>query len=575
MLSSGRSTCVFQFESSGMKSLLTRSKPQRIQDLMALTSLYRPGPMQFIDQFIDAKAGRKPIVYPLKELEPILQETYGVIIYQEQVMKIAQIVAGYSLGQADILRRAMGKKKPKEMEEQRERFISGAINKNYSIKVAQKIFDLLAPFAEYGFPKPHAAAYSVLSYQTAYLKASYPAEFMAANLTNEINDTEKLAGYISETRDMGISVLPPSINLSTSVFSVSNGKIICGLKAIKNVGEAAVEEIVKRRKEGGKFVNIVDFLNRVDLKIVNRKVIEMLIKVGCFDSVQADTLEEFILSQQKGTKKIETNNDQDYNRATLFNNLDTLLNNVQAEKENRMYGQKNLFDSEEKLPINYPVNTLPEWSKRELLQNEKEGLGIFFSGHPIEEYANLIEKKGIIKINQLTNYATEGSKGSKAVVTIGLVGEIREIQTRSGNQMAFVTIEDQFSSVEMVVFSDPFSESRALLETGAVLAAKGIVDKSRGELKLIVETVNRPENIPDSKSSSFHIRVSSKTSEEQLMTLREHFISKSGDLQLYIHCALSDKEVIIKASHHIRVSENTEMNKEVTNLNYVQHAWME
>ena len=542
---------------------------------MALTSLYRPGPMQFIDQFIEAKAGRKAIAYPLKELEPILQETYGVIIYQEQVMKIAQIIAGYSLGQADILRRAMGKKKPKEMEEQRERFISGAKNKNYSIEVAEKIFDLLAPFAEYGFPKPHAAAYSVLSYQTAYLKSNYPAEFMAANLTNEINDTEKLAGYISETRDLGISVLPPSINFSALEFSVSGGKIIYGLKAIKNVGGSAVEEIVKRRKEGGKFINIVDFLNRVDLKIVNRKVIEMLVQVGCFDSVQADTLEEFILGQLNGTKKISINDDKVYNRATLFNNLDRLLNNVNAEKENRMYGQRNLFDSDEKLPIHYPVDTLPEWSKRELLQNEKEGLGIFFSGHPIEEYGKLIEKKGIIKIDQLTNYAVQGSKGTKTLITIGLVGEIREIQTRSGNQMAFVTLEDQFSSVEMVVFSDPFSESRALLETGAVLAAKGIVDKSRGEVKLIVETLNDPENIPDSKSKSFHIRVRSKTSEEQLMTLREHFISESGDLQVYIHCVSTDKEVIIKASHQITVSGNSEMIEEITNFSYVQQVWLE
>ena len=290
MLGAGQATCVFQFESPGMRSLLTRARPQRIQDLMALTSLYRPGPMQFIDQFIEARSGRVPVSYPLPELKPVLEETYGVIVYQEQVMKIAQIVAGFSLGQADILRRAMGKKKLKEMEEQRERFISGAERMGYAKNVAAGIFEMLAPFAEYGFVKPHAAAYSVLSFQTAYLKAHYPAEFMAANLTNEMTDTDKLAEYIAAARDLGIEVLPPNINLSVGHFSVVDGRISYGLKGIKTVGAGAVAEIVAQRTGGGPYRDLIDFLERIDFAQVNRKVVETLIQVGAFDAATNGTV---------------------------------------------------------------------------------------------------------------------------------------------------------------------------------------------------------------------------------------------------------------------------------------------
>ena len=553
MLGAGKATCVFQFESPGMRSLLTRARPQRIQDLMALTSLYRPGPMQFIDQFIEAKAGRVPVSYPLPELQPQLEETYGVIIYQEQVMNIAQVVAGYSLGQADILRRAMGKKKPQEMEEQRERFISGAGEKGYAKQVAVGIFEMLAPFAEYGFPKSHAAAYSVLSYQTAYLKAHYPAEFMAANLTNEMADTDKLAGYISEARDMGLEVLPPSVNLSVGHFTVVEGKIVFGLQGIKNVGAGAVAEIVERRAEDGDFQDFVDFLERVDLGQVNRKVVETLIQVGAFDGLGA----------------------AGHNRATLLANVEQLLDEVAADKESRRYGQQSLFGEDDDLPRRYPMEIQAEWPQREMLRLEKEALGMFFSGHPLDEYRDLRERKAAVQLADLDAYARDGGKGERKVNAIGVVGEIREIQTRNGRQMAFASLEDTSGSAEMVIFSDPFSTSRALLETGSVVAATGTVDRSRGAPKLLVESLSEPHQLPERVARALHLRVDRAASEKQLLDLRERCIGARGDLELFIHCMGAGQEVVIKASQYLRVDGGDEVIESLRGVPEVSEAWTE
>ena len=552
MLGAGKATCVFQFESPGMRSLLTRARPQRIQDLMALTSLYRPGPMQFMDQFIEAKAGRTRVRYPLPELEPILEETYGVIIYQEQVMKIAQVVAGYSLGQADILRRAMGKKKPKEMEEQRERFIAGARKKGHPRNVAVGLFEMLAPFAEYGFPKPHAAAYSVLSFQTAYLKAHYPAEFMAANLTNEVADTDKLAEYIAEARDLELEVLPPSVNLSVGDFSVVEGRIVYGLQGIKNVGAGAVAEIVARRAAGGDYRDFVDFLERVELGQVNRKVVETLIQVGAFDGLH-----------------------EDHNRATLLANVERLLDEVAVEKESRRYGQQSLFDDAEDLPRRFSLEPQEELPQRERLRLEKETLGMFFSGHPLDEYRALMERKAVVRLAELATHARTGAKGETTVTAIGVVGGIREIQTRTGRQMAFASLEDTSGSAEMVIFSDPFSAGRALLESGAVVAAAGTVDRSRGDPKLLVESLSEPKQVADRVARSLHLRVDAAATDEQLLDLRERCISARGNLELFIHYMGSGREVVIRASQHLRVDGGAEAVASLRRVPQVSEAWTE
>ena len=552
MLGEGKATCVFQFESPGMRSLLTRARPRRIQDLMALTSLYRPGPMQFIDQFIEAKAGRRPVQYPLPELQPVLEETYGVIVYQEQVMKIAQIVAGYSLGQADILRRAMGKKKPAEMAQQRERFISGAVEKGYRQRMAADLFDMLAPFAEYGFPKPHAAAYSILSFQTAYLKAHYRAEFMAANLTNEMADTDKLAGYIGEARDMGLEVRPPDVNRSTGDFSVADGSIVFGLQGIRNVGTGAVAEIVAQRREAGPYASFTEFLERVELAQVNRKVVETLVQVGAFDGLVAD---------------------QD--RATLMANVERLLEQVTADKEGRRYGQQSLFGEDTGELPRYALEVQEPWPQREVLRLEKEALGMFFSGHPLDEYREVAARTAAVPLADLGAWAREGAKGERKVTVIGVVGEIREIRTRGGRQMAFAALEDLSGSAELVIFADPFSASRELLDGGAVVAATGTVDRTRGAPKVLVDTLTEPRQLPERVARTLHLRLDSTVSDARLLDLRERCMAARGDLELFIHCMGGDREWVIRANHFLRVDGAPDVLAKLREVPEVNEAWTE
>jgi DNA polymerase-3 subunit alpha len=548
ILGEGKAACVFQFESSGMRTLLTRAKPRRIQDLMALTSLYRPGPMQFIDRYVDVRTGKQHTSYPLPELREILEETHGVIVYQEQVMKIAQVVAGFSLGQADILRRAMGKKKPKEMEEQRARFLAGAAEKGHSNNVAAGIFEMVAPFAEYGFPKPHAAAYSVLSYQTAYLKAHYPAEFMASNLTNEIDTIDKLAEYIAEARSMGLQVLAPDINLSDGEFNVRGETIVCGLRGIRNVGGAAVAEIVSRRQEVDPYRDLIDFLERVDLKIVNRKVVEALVQVGAFDS-------------------------SPHNRATLMASLERLLEWVSAEKASKKYGQGSLFDDDD-VPRRLTIDEIDDWPMREKLRVEREALGIFFSGHPLDEFSDMIARKSSLRLSEIERHSRPGAKGERKFTVIGVVSEIREIQTRTGRQMAFGSLEDASASIEMVLFSDPFSAARNLLENGAVIAATGSIDRSRGEAKLLVDSVCLPDDAPERVAKALHLRLSNGASEDQLVALRDRMIAAPGKLNLFLHCHRDGREIVVEASPHLTV-DGGDLVERLRAVAEVAEAWTE
>ena len=319
MFCEGKSTGAFQFESSGMQGVLKKARPSKIEDLIALNALYRPGAMEHIDTFVENKSGRRSIEYPLPALEPVLRETYGVTVYQEQVMEIAQVVAGFTLGQADILRRAMGKKKPEEALKMKPRFIAGSKEKGYSEKTAEKIFDLLFAFTGYGFNKSHAAAYAIPAYHTIYLKANHPAEFIAANCTNDMADTDRLAQLIHEAREMGIVVLPPDVNLSQKEFTVEDGRIVFGLLGIKNVGAGAVDAILAEREARGPFAGFVDFFDRIDSHEVNRKVAESLVITGAFDSLG------------------ET-------RATLFHNLARVMEGSAKSREARRYGQASLFE---------------------------------------------------------------------------------------------------------------------------------------------------------------------------------------------------------------------------------------
>ncbi len=545
----GRTTSVFQFESSGMQAILRRTRPDSIEDLIALNSLYRPGPMDNIDQFVESKQGRRKITYPLPRLEPILKETYGVIVYQEQVMQIAREVAGYSLGQADILRRAMGKKKPEVMEKEKKTFVEGALAKGYTREQATKIFDLLVPFAGYGFNKSHAAAYSVVAYQTAYLKANYPAEFMAANLTSEITDTDKLAQYIAEAREMGIEITPPDLNLSEGEFKARDGRIVYGLVGIKNVGQAAVDAIVEERRGGGPYRSVRDFLERVDLKTANRKVIETLIQTGVLDRFG------------------ET-------RATLMANLDRLLEEANRKKENREIGQATLFDSaqlEELAPLQ--LEPVEEWPPAERLRLEKLNLGFFFSGHPLDRYRELIATRTSLDLAHPAQAA-----GDRPYVVIGVLREVKEILTRGGRRMAFATLEDFSGSIEVVVFPETFDRSREMLVADGVVAVRGKVDHGRGgDPKLLAEEIVEPSALPERPARAVHVRVSRSSGEPELFDLREALFGKTGKCALFVHLAEAGGggEAVIQAAPTLLVSADREVLEKARAVPCVEKVWTE
>ncbi|RPJ09402.1 MAG: DNA polymerase III subunit alpha [Spirochaetaceae bacterium] len=549
MLSLGKSACVFQFESPGMQNILKRARPEKIEDLIALNALYRPGPMENIDQFVTGKHNWSQIQYPLPELEPILKETYGVIVYQEQVMQIAQKIAGYSLGQADILRRAMGKKKLEVMAEQKEKFLAGATANGYQKDIADKLFELLVPFAGYGFNKSHAAAYSLLAYQTAFLKANYPAEFMAANLTNEIQDLDKLAEYIRETRDMGIEILPPDINLSEGDFAVTGGKIIYGLIGIKNVGTAAVEEIIRERTKRGPFKALFDFLERVSLKVVNKKTVEALLLAGVLDPFG------------------ET-------RATLFHNLEQIMQIASRRHDQREGGQGLLFEdmaSDDFATLN--LTTVPEWPKMKLLMDERDCLGFFFSGHPLDDFKKYIERYTTLNLAEKENLSQD-----RLYTVIGLLKNIKEIITKTGKRMAFAEIEDMRGSIECILFSDIFEKCRELLKDREVVAVRGKIDTSRGDAKLKVEEMLGPDALAKKAANAVHIRLSKDlVDEDNSYRLRDFLSDQKGGCRVFFHIEGNGEreETVIRATAELSVSADPDILFKLRGYPQVIEVWSE
>ncbi len=548
LLGEGKSKCIFQFESSGMRGVLKQAKPTRIEDLIALNALYRPGPMKNIPQFIDSKWGRIPLTYPHPSLEPILEETYGVIVYQEQVMEIVRKIAGFSLGQADILRRAMGKKKMKVMASMKVDYLKGAAERGIPKKQAEDIFTLLEPFAEYGFNKSHAAAYSILAYKTAYLKANYPVEFMAANFTNEINDTDKLAEYIAESRDMGITVLPPDINKSEKYFNVSDGCIVYGLIGIKNVGSGAVDEILRARSEEGPYKSLLDLLEKADLKTVNHKVLEALIQSGAFDSVESG-------------------------RAELIHNLDRLLAYVTSRKESAAYGQSFLFEEKEEEVLEHlELEHIEEWPEMEILKLEKENLGIYFSGHPLDKYKAIWEKSVVVDLAH-----PERAREDKVYNFLGIVKSIKEIQTKSGRRMAFAQFEDFSGVVEIIFFPDVWDRDHYKIESDSVIGIKGKIQHNEGESKIIAEGVMSPEQIPANGSAfELHVRLSqSFTDEEEMIQFRSLLFHHNGTTPIFLHIPNSspESEIVIRASSQIGVDLNEDFIADLENHPKIEEVW--
>lgn len=462
LISAGNTTGVFQLESSGIKEMLVKLKPSCFEDVIAACALYRPGPLGcgMVDDFIERKHGRQNVVYDLPELEPILKDTYGVIVYQEQVMQISRTLAGYSLGQADLLRRAMGKKDVKEMERQKDTFLSGAKGLGIDTKKAEAIFDQMAKFAEYGFNKSHSAAYALIAYQTAYLKAHYPVEFMAALLSCDMDSTDKVVKNISDCRELGLDVLPPDINSSGLSFTVVDKSMRFGLGAVKNVGTGAVEAILEARSEGP-FTGLYDFCERVDLRKVNKRVIESLIKCGAFDSTGAV-------------------------RAALMAGVEAAANHGQKIQEEKASAQVSLFGAEEVSRGNVnggaKLPNIPEWHDKEKLAFEKEALGFLITGHPLDRYIDDMKRLASCGIAELMELPHESE-----VRICGIVTACKEHLTKNkGERMGFVTIEDLTGSVEMAVFSDIYATSSPLLKSDNPLLVIGKLEKGEKGAKILV-----------------------------------------------------------------------------------------
>jgi DNA polymerase-3 subunit alpha len=458
MLGEGQSFEIFQFESDGMRNILKQVKPGKIEDLIALNALYRPGPMENIPQFIESKNGRQAIFYPDPALEDVLKETYGVIVYQEQVMQVAQIIAGYTMGQADLLRRAMGKKKKEILDQEKVPFIEGAAQKGYSKTKAVQIFDTLVPFAGYGFNKSHAAAYSVIAYHTAYLKANFPAEFMAATLTNEIHSANKdrLSECIDEARKMGIAIDPPDVNRSGKLFTIVDGRIIFGLLGIKGLGDATAEEIVRGRRDG-LYRDFMDFLARVDIKLVGKAVIEKLIQTGAFDNLGMS-------------------------RENLLGNLERAVEYAQSQKEDKKIGQSSLFgDTGEKEFADFVFENFPEISRLEKLTDEKKLIGFYFSGHPMDEYRELWEKAVKVNLGDLAagrpNTIEPGSQ-----ILVGIIKTIRIVNSKSG-RMAYVSIADYNGEIDMIFFSKVWEACQGRLQEDQIAVVRGKIDYQRDKDK--------------------------------------------------------------------------------------------
>jgi len=464
----GNTVGVFQFESSGMQDWLRKLKPTSISDLVAMNALYRPGPMEMIGDFISRKLGEQKITYLHPKLEAVLKETYGVIVYQEQVMRIASEIAGLTLAKADLMRRAMGKKDKVLMAEMKKEFLEGAVRLGTQKRTAEEIFDLIEKFASYGFNKSHSVAYSVIAFQTAYLKAHYPAEFMAATLSSEIGDTDKIVKFIDDCRRAGIEVLPPDVNESGKDFLVVRGAIRFGLVAIKNVGGGAIDAVIAGREAGGKFENLFDFCARVDLRQANKKALESLILAGAFDSPGG-------------------------HRSQNLENLERAVAFGQAVQESSMNGQSSLFETTGSgaSKLQYPaLLPCPEWSEIDRLMREKAVLGFFVSGHPLLKYAQEVREFATVGLGNLSGFKTGGT-----VRACGIVTSVKKKIDKRNNTMAFVGIEDFGGKAECIVFSDSYQRYQALLQPDAMVMVVGRGEVNGELLKILVNEVYPIEKV--------------------------------------------------------------------------------
>ncbi len=564
LLTRGECCGIFQLESSGMTDLVKRMEPKNIEDITALLALFRPGPLGsgMIDDFINRKKGKVEIQYLHPKLEPILKDTYGVIVYQEQVMQIASQLAGYSLGQADILRKAMGKKIKEVMDKQQKQFIEGALKNGIDKKTAEDIYDLIAYFAGYGFNKSHSVSYAFLSYQTAYLKAHYPVEYMAALLTSIMQFTDKVVKYIKECQNMGLKILPPDINESLIDFTVVDRKTIrFGLAAVKNVGRAAVENIIMERKKNGPFSSLIDFCHRVDLKTMNRRVMESLIKCGAFDSLKTS-------------------------RAQLLSILEKSIQIAQDRQREKRNGQVSLFNIKSDPLVNNIEDTfdwtgVKEFTDQELLLMEKETLGFYLSHHPLQDY-----QEKLLKITNADSTNLERLSDKSQVILGGVITNMRKKATKNGNIMAYFSLEDLYGATEIIVFPKIMEESKEALQEESIVIVEGRLDAMELNMKLLAESITpinnyKKKSLPLSKKKNnnsplLHIEIDVTGLDlKKLKDLKKILLKYPGREHVVMHFKSEHRIYHQYVDEQIKIEYNRELEKEI--LEYLPQAriWSE
>ncbi|MEK7341453.1 MAG: DNA polymerase III subunit alpha, partial [Candidatus Binatota bacterium] len=560
LLCSGNTTGVFQLESTGIREMTVKIRPNCFEDLVAILALFRPGPLDsgMTEEYIKRKHGKEQIRYLHPLLETILKDTYGVIVYQEQVMQIAQRLAQYSMGEADILRRAMGKKDPEEMASQRERFTQGARKNKIDPKKATEIFDQMETFARYGFNKSHSAAYAMISYQTAYLKAHYPVEFMAALLSSEMGDTDKVMKNLAECRERGIEVLPPDINESRADFTVVGDKIRFGLAAVKNVGEKAVEVILESREREGGFKSLFDFCRRVDLGAVNRRVVESLIKCGAFDSTAIS-------------------------RSRMMAVLDEAMKIGQSYQKGRQSNQIDIFDAlgtgmgngSDKNGDHYPQ--AEEWSAQQLLVFEKESLGFYITGHPLDKYEGALKKW---TSGAIVNIREKPASGDVKIG--GVVTALRLRNTKKGERYASFQLEDRTGFIEVIVWPDVYRRCMDMLVLDDPILVQGRLEVGEERVQIIANDVTPmaqasqrsspgssqalPERTQNGDRIHFYVRGREVTSEE-LGRLHETLLKYPGPCTVFLHLSMPDQsETVIELPIHLKVARTPELLQTVESL---------
>ncbi len=528
ILARGETAGVFQLESTGMRDVLTKLKPDCLEDIIAVVALYRPGPMDNIPSYIRRKQGEEVVEYMHPDLEPILKETYGIMIYQEQVMQAAQVLAGYSLGGADLLRRAMGKKIKEEMDQQRAMFCDGAEARGIAREKASEIFDTIAKFAGYGFNKSHAAAYALVAYQTAYLKANYPVEFMAATMTYDMHNTEKLESFKAELGRLKIELLPPDINRSEVLFSVEKGAVRYALAAIKNVGAQAMEVIVEERRRNGPFKDLADFARRLDTKAVNKRLLENLVRAGAFDCLNR-------------------------NRGQTFAAIETIMRHAQAAAEERVSSQVSLFGGGAQGAPPLVLPKVPDWTSMEKLENELGAIGFYLSAHPLDTFDRTLKRLSVVKSSDLVTYLKNG--GANPVKMAGSVGGRKERVGKNGSRYAFVTLSDAGGTVEAMFFSEVLKASRELLESGKPVLVTMDARLDGEQVRLGAKAVEDLEEVAARSAKKIMVHLTDPEPVERL----KQIISRDGpgNGRIVLVAELDDHSVEVEFNRTFQLSAQT------------------